>query len=333
MGKVKCAVLGLGIGAVHLRNLAKISDAELVAVADLNMDLARKAAEQAGARAYGDLGALLDGEQELDAVIVATPAMVRRQPIEAICARRVALFCEKPPALNSIEAQAISDIIARAGILNSVGFMYRWSPQAHRLREMLAGRPRLFARTVVAWPIFDWVASGGVPKYLYSKARCGGPLIEQAIHFQDVLRYVTGDEPMRVEAMADLGRIAPLDSGRDCEETTAYLLRHESGMLSTHIHNWTHQGMLLQMQIVGQQFDLTWQMEGERRLFGAIDGKNISETSDADPYFEELVGFVEAVRRKDQGLIRSSYADATRSLQVCEAAARAVETGEGVVIG
>jgi predicted dehydrogenase len=328
---VKCAVIGLGMGAGHARALSRIPNATLVAVSDLDPARSQKIAHEQNARPYGDWREMLEAEKDLDAVILATPAILRREPIEAICERKIALFCEKPPALNHAEALRISETIARAGIINSVGFMYRWSPLAERMRELISGRPRLFARTVVAWPVFDWVAAGGASKLLNQKKTSGGPLIEQAIHFQDVLRYITGDEPISVQAISELGQLIPKE-GRDCEETTAYLLRHQSGMLSTHVHNWSHKGMLLQLQVVGAQFDLTWQMEGARRLHGTVEGEVIDQSSDADLHFEEVAGFIEAVRRGDQGLVRSSYADASRSLAVCETATLALAGGGALAI-
>lgn len=329
---VKCAVVGLGIGALHVESLAKIPEAEIVAFADLDVTQVEKFAAKYGARAYTSWGAMLEGENELDAVILATPAHVRLEPIRAICERKIALFCEKPPAVNLEQALVIRDIIGAAGILNAVGFMYRWGSLADRVRELIAGRPPIFARGVVAWPIFDWVASGSAPKNLYTKAGCGGPLIEQGIHYQDVLRYITGDEPVVAQAMAELGNTQPLE-GRDCEETTAYVLRHESGMLSTHVHNWSHKGTVMQIQIVGESYELTWDMHHNTLKFkNTSNGEELSETGRAEFYFDEMVGFIQAVQYRDQTNIRSSYADACKSLAVCEAVASAVLSNQSVPV-
>lgn len=328
---VKIGVVGMGIGARHVENLERVPDAEIVAVADLNLEKAQAVGHRVGAVAYRDWQAMLNGSQDLDAVILATPASVREEPIRAICERKLALLCEKPPALCSAEATAISVIIESSGVLNTVGFMYRWNPLTTRMRELVANRPLLFARSVVAWPILQGVELGYVAKSLYSKAACGGPLIEQAIHFQDVLRYVTGDEPQSVQGVAELGNIIP-QSTRDCEETTAYVMRHASGMLSTHVHNWSHKQTLIQLQVIGEALDLTMQMEGELWLKGAVDGVEINESWDGNNYYEEIVGFVDAVQKNDQNLMRSPYADACRSFKVCEAATEAVSSGNAVKI-
>jgi predicted dehydrogenase len=327
--KIAVGMVGLGIGQYHLRSLAAIPEAEIVAIADLLEDRLREQAARYGARPYPHWQAMLDAEPDLDAVILATPVPVRREPIRAICARGLALFCEKPPAGDLATALPIAGMIAQAGILNMVGFQYRWAPLAERLRSLVQGRALSFARIVVAWPVFDWVAAGTASAQLYSKAHCGGPLVEQGVHYQDVLRYITGDEPLVVQAMDELGQIEPL-AGRDTAETTVLIARHASGMLSTHVHNWSHQGSLLQLQVVGRDVDLTWHMQQESRLVGAVEGRAIDERDGSDPRLLEMRGFVDAVLRADQSQVRSTYLDACRTLAVCQAATTAAETGRPI---
>lgn len=327
--RIKCGVVGLGMGAAHARSISQLPDAELVAVADLDEGRRNGHAEKYGARPYKDWQSLLEGEDELDAIVLATPAVVRREPIEAFCARKLALFCEKPPAISLEEGEKVSNIIEDAGVLNTVGFMYRWSPLAARFRELVFNRPKLFARGVVAWPVFSWVYDGHAPKNLLTKAASGGPLIDQAIHYQDVLRYITGDEPLDVQAYGTLGEIYP-QNDRDSDETTAYILRHQSGMLSTHIHNWSHAGTILQLQVVGKDYELTWHMnDNDMRLTGKVEDQIIEEASTHSCHFEELKGFIEAVRQNEQSLLRSPYRDACQSMSVCLSTVQAVATGVG----
>lgn len=328
---IKVGVVGMGIGSRHVENLELTPGAEIAAVADLNIEKAREIGERVGAKVFADWQSMLDGTPDLDAVILATPAVVREEPIRAICERKLALFCEKPPALTSAEAEKIEEIIAESGVLNTVGFMYRWNHLATHMRDLVAGRKLLFARTVVAWPILPAVADGDFPMSLFSKAKCGGPLIEQAIHFQDALRYICGDEPVSVMGAAELGEIVT-QAGRDCEETSVYMLRHASGMLSTHVHNWTHNAALIQIQVVGENLDLTMQMEEELWLRGWADGEKIEESWAGNPYYEEIVGFIDAIEKNDQSILRSPYADACRSFKVCEAAAEAVVSESQVTI-
>ena len=73
------------MGAGHARALSRIPNATLVAVSDLDPARSQKIAGEQNARPYGDWREMLETERDLDAVILATPAIVRREPIEAIC--------------------------------------------------------------------------------------------------------------------------------------------------------------------------------------------------------------------------------------------------------
>ncbi len=99
-------------------------------------------------------------------------------------------------------------------------------------------------------------------------------------------------------------------------------------MLSTHVHNWSHTEALLRIQIVGDEFDLTWPISEGEKLVGQLDGAAVNETFEADPYVEEIAGFIAAVAANDPTRLRSPYPDACQTLAVCVAATQALTIGE-----
>jgi len=49
-------------------------------------------------------------------------------------------------------------------------------------------------------------------------------------------------------------------------------------MLSAHVHNWSHKGTVMDIQIVGDNYDLIWHMTHNDMSFsGTIDGEEINE--------------------------------------------------------
>lgn len=337
---LRVGVVGLGIGLKHLRSLAQIPDAQIVGIADLLESRLQIFTSMYDVPGYTHWKDMLDADEQLDAVVLATPARVRLEPIEEICKRRLALFCEKPPAIDLNTALKVLRLIEQANIINMVGFQYRWSPTVERMRMLIQGHRPLFARIVVAvpWPTVDWMIPSP-ERHLYSKKQTGGPLIDHGIHFQDMLHYITKDEPVAMQAMAELGWTQSQE-GRDAEETIVATIKYRSGMLLTQVQCWAYQANLVQLQIVGEDFDLTWALEDNEKLTGIINSRTISErltgTIDAqkidevdytNPYVEEMRCFVEAARTKNQSLIRASFADACHTLAVCETATQAVESG------
>lgn len=113
MQKVRIGIVGCGvIGQVHLQRVLKCEQAELVAVADMNQQLAQKTADDNGIpRAYaGDEELIAD--KDIDAVILALPTGVRGEPaVKALQAGKHVLI-EKPAAMNLAE---LDRIIAAAG--------------------------------------------------------------------------------------------------------------------------------------------------------------------------------------------------------------------------
>jgi predicted dehydrogenase len=319
------------MGAVHADHVAQIPAARLVAVADPREDRRLAIATRHGVAAYRDWTEMLEAERGLDVLILATPPTIRRGPVSAACELRLALYCEKPPANEMAEARELTAAVERSKILNTVGFQYRWSPLADAMRSLVDGQSLSFARLLMAWPVFSWIAAGDAPRELLSRALSGGPMLSQGIHLQDVLRYITGDEPLEV-AMWD-GREATGDTfDDDSEETLALVAKHESGMLSTHIHNWSYRGTLAELQLVGPDLDLTWHIEDRPRLIGQLQGKPVRKTSTVDMRRRALEGFVTAVGDGRQDLLRSPFRDACHSLAVCIAANEACDTSAAVQV-
>lgn len=331
MKTVGVGVIGLGIGAVHASHLAEIPGARLEAVADAREDRRQLVATRHGVPTYRDWSEMLEAEHRLDAVVLATPPTIRREPIAAVCERGLALYCEKPPANDIAEAVELTAMVEGSRILNTVGFQYRWSPLAEAMRSMLDGQRRSFARLLMAWPVFSWIRDGGAPREMLSHEQTGGPIMSQGIHMQDALRYVTGDDPVEVAMFSrPPDGSAPPDT--DSEETLVVMARHRSGMLSTHVHDWLHSGTLAEVQIVGPDVDLTWHLEGESRLVGRVGGTAVLETTDVDPRRRAMEGFVAAVAAGRQDLLRSPFSDAFKSLAVCVAANEASRTSTSVCV-
>ena len=97
MDRVRLGLIGMGlIGTPHARNLQKVEDCELVAVADLD-EKYREPTEKLGAKFYRDYEQMIKGES-LQGVIIATPNHLH-VPMGIACAERgLHLLVEKPIA-------------------------------------------------------------------------------------------------------------------------------------------------------------------------------------------------------------------------------------------
>jgi len=308
---VNIGVIGTGrIANMHLSVLAEIGNVRLVSYADVVKEKAQKAATQYGGTAFGSWEEMLEN-RELDAVLLCTQPQVRVEPIVEIARRGIALFCEKPPALSLEEAHCCRQAIAEGGILNQVGFMYRYARATERVRELIAGREVGLCQITGCMPVLHLVEQNSVPRTVLQMAY-GGPLIEQGIHLFDVARYVLDDNITEVYATGSNYMASP-EPDQDIPDTMQVSLRWAKGTLGAHIHSWVPSRTLFQILLVGEQFELTWAVMGEK-VTGTIDGTPIDEVYDDSYYASELQAFVKAVENEDQSLLRSCYADAINSL-------------------
>jgi predicted dehydrogenase len=135
---VRVGVVGLGYWGPNLaRNLAAVPGCELRWLCDSDAAAReRVAASFAGARTTDELERLLQ-DDELDAVVLATPV-----PTHAELATRVAqagkhCFVEKPLATTTADAEAAVAAAASAGKLLMVGHLLEYHPAVARLKQLV----------------------------------------------------------------------------------------------------------------------------------------------------------------------------------------------------
>lgn len=195
-GPVRFALVGPGLaGAVHAAALARIADAELVAVVGSSGASARAAdlAARHGATVVPDLERALS-RSDVDAVILCTPHPLH--PAQAIVAARAGrhVIVEKPMALTVDDAAAMVGAADDAGVVLSVISQRRWYPAAQRVKAAIddgrIGTPALAAVEVLGWRGPEYYAMD--PWRGTRVGEGGGVLVNQAVHQLDLLTWFLG---------------------------------------------------------------------------------------------------------------------------------------------
>jgi len=138
---VRIGVVGTGMmGQDHVRRLAtSVPHAQVVAVSDVNLEQAKRVGDGVGARVYSD-GHDLIGDDQVQAVLVASPGFTHEEFTLACLAADKPVLCEKPLAptvgacLRVLEAEA-----AKPRRLVQVGFMRRYDDGFRALKDGLDG--------------------------------------------------------------------------------------------------------------------------------------------------------------------------------------------------
>lgn len=139
MKRIRIGVIGAGNwGRNHIRTLAALPEAELVAVCDINEDrLAIVHRQYPAVKVVTSAQPLFEMS---DGVVIATPAathaMIAREAIE----RGVAALVEKPFALTTQDAEATVALAEVKGVPLLVGHLLLFHPAIERLKTLITTR-------------------------------------------------------------------------------------------------------------------------------------------------------------------------------------------------
>ena len=129
MSKIRLAVVGAGrqCTTALMPGIPYIEEIELVAVCDLQRELAERNARNFGAGAvYSDVAQMLQQEKP-DACMVVGPPQVHEEVGLQVLEAGVNLFIEKPAAPTVEGAKRLADAAAKNGVVGQVGHMMRHS--------------------------------------------------------------------------------------------------------------------------------------------------------------------------------------------------------------
>lgn len=331
---MRIGIIGFGvIGSRHMKNLVNIAGVKIAAVCGSNEAKTAAIAGEYGAEPFTDYKQLFE-QTPLDAVFICTPPGLRKEPIAEAAARGIPCFIEKPPAKTMQEAEEITEIVQKSGIIHSVGFMYRYTGAVSKAKELIeaSGSPVPIVRSI-------HVCGAGLiqattPRWLYNKSLSGGPLFDQAIHLVDAARYVAGS---RVGTVSDIHAFGsnvqrPKSEEFTVEENFIVNLAYTSGTIHTHTHSWGIAESQAKIELLSDDYRLLVDLtQLGSRLQGSYKGEEISlHYADENMYAEEAAVFLEAVRTGNPTLIRSSYADAAVSLGLVIKANESVDRRQAI---
>lgn len=136
--ELRFGLVGCGdIGQLRANGLRQSPGCRLVAVADKDVDKARRvAAGTPGARVVATWHELVE-HPDVDAVIISTPPHLHAEMCIRAFEAGKDVLCEKPLARDAAECRAIVDAAQRTGRRIATGFNYRFYPSFALARRLL----------------------------------------------------------------------------------------------------------------------------------------------------------------------------------------------------
>jgi predicted dehydrogenase len=183
-------------------------------------------------RQYPDIAALVK-DCEVDVLDLCSPPQTHAEQIVQAAGLGKTVLSEKPLAVDYRSAAEAVRIAEEAGIKVGIMQNYRWRPEYVDARDSVQsgriGRPMM----VNLEAMLHW--HGGAP---YRRAADRMIIIELAVHYIDLLRFILGADVTSIYAVA--GR--PADSKTVGETFTALTLKFDNGAVGTVINSGECQG-------------------------------------------------------------------------------------------
>lgn len=320
------ALIGAGfIGTVHAQNLAEHPDVHLVLVHDIDLGRATALATRYGATPTTDLAAVFD-PAVVDAVFIASSTDSHAAHLRAAADAGLAVLCEKPIAATLAEAVDVVAHVEASGVPAMVDFNRRFD-RDHAALKQIVDRGGIGEVELVQ------MSSRGpsIPPIDYLRVS-GGQLRDQTVHFFDLARWITGQEPVSVSvsgtALAD-PRIA--DFG-DVDTSVAVLTLPSGGLVQIDSVRRTGYGYDERIEVLGS----SGLVESRRQQSGNV-AVYSADGITADPlhggwfdrvrptYAATLGAFVTALETGVEPPV--TLRDGLRAQVIAEAATTALRTG------
>ena len=198
---MRAALIGCGnISSVHFAALATMEDVTVVAAADCIAERAEAAAQANGCRAYTDYIKMLDVECP-DTVHICTPHYLHVEMTCAALKRGINVLCEKPCAISAEGLQRLREAQKKSGKVCAVCFQNRYNAGVVLAKQLLAdgvyGKLQAAAAHVLWSRGADYYGDDWHGKLA---TEGGGVLVNQAVHTEDLLRYLIDAEMIECTA-------------------------------------------------------------------------------------------------------------------------------------
>jgi inositol 2-dehydrogenase len=282
---LQIGLIGAGrMGEVFAHQIGfKIPEADLFAVVDKDAETAQDVAQRYGAQfLYTEITEMLS-QDEVDAVVIATPTNTHPEVIHAAAAAGKHIFCEKPLALSLAACDEAVVAIESAGVKFQLGFMRRYDP-AYRVAKAqidagVIGQPVMFK------------SIGRDPKRtsleFARRENSGGLIADMAAHDFDLARWLMGSEVVRVQSEGACLVYPELKEVNDIDNAVINLKFTNGAVGNVDVSRNAVYGYDIRTEVLGSQGSL---QIGRLQQTAMLVMTSAGVTHDTVPYFMERFG-------------------------------------------
>lgn len=295
----RIAIIGCGqIGRWHLRAYARHPEAEVVAVADVDLERASAMAAEIGAGAYRSHSDLLAAETLDGASVCTVPATHREIAIDLLNAG-VHVLCEKPLAVTVADLREMLEKARVANRLLMPAFKFRFHEEVERVRELLATGS--LGRILTFRIMFGGQLNMAGTWYVRPELSGGGVVMDNGPHAIDLIRHLLGE-------IGEITAEATDSQSYGVEDTGKLIIRLENGTVGTVDLSWAMAvPSRAYLEIFGEHGALLVDLEGVTYKYKTWkDWKRLPNRSGAEEAFARQIGhFLDAIGRQRNPVVTS----------------------------
>ncbi|MCM8709974.1 Gfo/Idh/MocA family oxidoreductase [Clostridium sp. SYSU_GA19001] len=347
---IKFGIIGFGfMGHVHANTLAKLEEAELVAVCDIDDEKLSDAPE--GVKVFKSMDELL-AIKEIDVVILSVSNHVHKEAVIKAAKAGKHILLEKPAALSVEEFDEMMEVVKESGVKFSVHQQRRWDKDFRISKEVYDNN---MVGDVYTIQTMLYGINGNMHDWHVYKKYGGGMLYDWGVHLIDQLLWMVDSKIKTI--FADVRNVI----NEEVDDYFKIIFRFENGIvgeveLGTYFladkekwfeRHWFIGGNKGSMYLDG--FDPVGKIARTTRLLTNVPGKTTMTASgptrsfgppqpgvlvtedlpqvDVDHimYFEN---FLKALKGEEEFIVKPDQV--RRVLAVMEAARKSAETGKSV---
>jgi UDP-N-acetylglucosamine 3-dehydrogenase len=234
---IKVAVIGAGsMGKNHLRVYSELPNVGLVAVSDIDSANTGTLAARFGVQYFADYRVMLEKEKP-EAVSICVPTALHVEVAKTALEAGAHVLVEKPIAATVEEGEELIEKARSLGRQLMVGHIVRFNPAIQALKQKLdegqLGRIfQIVSRRIGPYP---------------ARIRDVGVVVDLAPHDVDIMRFLTGSNPLRVFAETER-RIHS-----EHEDLLLGLLRFPDGVTGALEINWLTPTKVREILVLGER--------------------------------------------------------------------------------
>ncbi|MFK5980307.1 MAG: inositol 2-dehydrogenase [Rhizobiaceae bacterium] len=325
---IKFGLLGAGrIGYTHALAINELASATIAAVFDPMEEAAQRIQEMTGARRASVEEIMAD--EEIDAVIIATPTDLHADQMEMAARAGKAIFCEKPIALDLGRVRDCLNVIEETNAKVMVGFNRRFDANFVNVRS------KIDAGAIGNVEMVQITSRDPSPPPADYVGRSGGLFRDMMIHDFDMARFLLGEEITEVTATGSVLVDEAIGEAGDVDSATA-TLKTASGKIA----------IISNSRRASYGYDQRVEVHGSK---GLISAENLRATTVtianeqgyhteplldffmeryAAAYKNELAYFVKSL--EENTVIMPDGSDGLKALELADAAVQSMETGKTI---